>query len=165
MIEQQGRVVHLTENEAAVQVGISPGCPACSAGKGCGAGIFAQLLPRKPMLVRVPNLIGAHPGQIVALGIPENAFLRILLRLYLLPLLAALVGAAAGYEVAGLLQAGAGAADGISLFAGVISFWFVVYLSRAEKSGLPRQMKLQLLRVILEPSHGSNCQSGRAIAE
>jgi len=165
MIEQQGRVLQLTENEAAVRVGISPGCPACKAGKGCGAGIFAQLLPRKPVLVRVPNVIGAHPGQIVVLGIPENAFLRILLRLYLLPLLAALLGAASGYEVAGLLRVGAGAADGISLFAGVMSFWFVVYFGRAEKSALPRQMNLQLLRVILEPSHGSDCQSGRAIAE
>ncbi len=151
MIEQQGRVAHTNGTEAAVRIGGSSGCPACDAGKGCGAGVFAQLLGRKPVLVPVHNAIEARAGQVVTLGIPESAFLQILLRLYLLPLLSGLAGAAIGHQFANEMQTTAGMADGLTLIGGVIVFALALYLGRATKGELPRHLNIQLLRAVQMP--------------
>jgi sigma-E factor negative regulatory protein RseC len=99
MIEQQGSVVDLDGGQALIRVGPESGCPACAAGKGCGAGIFGRLLKRRPVVLRLENAIGARRGDIVRVGIPERLFLGLVTRLYLLPLLAALAGAAIGHHL------------------------------------------------------------------
>jgi len=159
MIEQQGRVVRLSGNEAAVQVGPASGCPACAAGNGCGAGIFARLLQqRKPLLLQVQNVVGALPGQTVMLGVPERAFLHLLSRLYLLPLIAGLGGAAAGRLLADMLEITAGMADAASLVGAFISFGVVLFLLRGREAEVLRQLNPQLLRTIPDRPAGADCQ-------
>jgi len=152
-------------NEAGVQIGASTGCPACDAGEGCGAGIFARLLRRKPVILQVQNTIDAHPGQAVTVGIPEELFLRILFRLYLLPLLSALAGAAAGNYLANVWQTSAGLADGITFLGAALAFGSALFLSRSGNAELPCHLEIKMFGARLEPSAHNDCQSDRAKAE
>ena len=92
MIEQQGRVVDATGARVRVRLGGTTGCTACDAGRGCGAGVFGRLLRRRPVELEFDNHVGAEPGQAVMVGLPESLFLALTLRLYLLPLLAGVLG-------------------------------------------------------------------------
>lgn len=104
MIEQAGRVIAREGAYVSVELGATTGCAACDAGRGCGAGVFGRLLNPKPSRIRLLNAIDAPVGMTVLVGIPEAAYLKLLLRLYLLPLIAGLVGAAIGLNVS--IQAG-----------------------------------------------------------
>jgi sigma-E factor negative regulatory protein RseC len=99
MIEQQGRIVRIEGHRAWVEVGPGSGCSACDAGQGCGAGLFARLLRRRPMTIELENAPDFDLGRAVILGIPELFFLRLVLRLYALPLFAGLVGAWACHQI------------------------------------------------------------------
>lgn len=108
MIEQQGRVIHAREGRATVRLGGQTGCAACDAGRGCGAGLFGRLLRRNPVDLVVDNLAGAHPGDVVTLGIPDRRFLGMTAWLFMLPLLAGLAGAVLAMTlVPATFQAGA----------------------------------------------------------
>lgn len=106
MIEQQGCVVGLEGDRALVRVGAASGCPACDAGKGCGAGVFGRLLQRKPVVLNLANRIAARDGDVVRVGIPERVFLVLVTRLYLLPVVMGLAGAAIGHHVGVISSAG-----------------------------------------------------------
>lgn len=93
MIEQRGQVTGLEGDEAWVRIGGQSGCPACDAGKGCGAGLFGKLLNRSDTRVLVSNAARAQTGDVVVLGLDERAYLALVMRLYGLPLLAGLGGA------------------------------------------------------------------------
>jgi len=144
MIEQQGRVIRLEGSEAVVRVGSSSGCWLCEQGKGCGAGIFAQLLGRKTAVVRVENRIGARPGQSVNLGIPETMFLGMVLRLYLLPLLLALAGAALGHHIASLMHLNPGMVDLAAFSGAMVSFLAAMFLFRPRDLNMTRQLNLAI---------------------
>lgn len=92
MIEQQGRVIRLTERGVRVSVGPRTGCSACDAGRGCGAGLFGKLLRRRPIELDLPLAEGLAEGQGVRIGISEAVFLRLVMQMYGWPLLAGLVG-------------------------------------------------------------------------
>ncbi len=107
-----------------VRLGASTGCSACDAGKGCGAGLFGHLLRRKPVVLDFDNAVGADAGQAVVVGLPERLFLRLVMRLYLYPLLAGLAGAVTGHGVAGALQFSGLAAD-LTVLGAALAFAFV----------------------------------------
>lgn len=104
MIEQQGRVSSLESGRASITLGAVSGCPACDAGKGCGAGVFGRLVQGKPLTLSLENQVELQPGQAVTVGIPEAVFLRLLVKLYLAPVLAGLAGAAMGHYLAFILS-------------------------------------------------------------
>lgn len=118
MLKQQGRVLEQSGGLATVVLGPVAGCPACVAGKGCGAGIFGRLLQGKPVLVRLENPVGAQPGDAVVVGIAEALFLRLVMRLYMWPLLMAIAAAALGNYLAGRMTRQPGIIDGFSLLLG-----------------------------------------------
>jgi sigma-E factor negative regulatory protein RseC len=115
LIEQQARVIRIEEDIAWVSVGGQSGCPACDAGKGCGAGVFGRLLRRKPVELPLPNEPGARAGQAVTLGIPESLYLKLVFRQYGWPLLAGLAGALASHHISKQFQAGPVLSDAITL--------------------------------------------------
>ena len=86
MIEQQARILSVEHGLAQVSVGPQSGCSACDAGQGCGAGLFGRLLRRKPISVVLPNPGGFRAGQSVVLAVSELFYLRLVARLYALPL-------------------------------------------------------------------------------
>jgi sigma-E factor negative regulatory protein RseC len=162
MIEQQGLVVAVSGDFASVQLGGTSGCPACDAGKGCGAGVFGRLLQRKPVVLKLNNRPGAQPGQSVLVGLPEALFLSLVFGFYLFPLLAGLAGAAIGHYVSVRLQVGTIAQDSMALFGGVLAGAFVLRWKsqdrRARSEKLPGKPAVQLLEIV-KPGTADQCQT------
>ena len=111
MIEQQARVIAQADGQLQVLIGGQSGCPACDAGRGCGAGLFGRLLRRRPLELSLPSREPYAVGQAVTVGLREPLFLRLIALLYLVPLLAGLAGAAAGLVIADRFEWPAGATD------------------------------------------------------
>jgi len=149
MIEQQAQVVSVTEGMAAVRLGGRSGCAACDDGRGCGAGVFGRLLRRRPVVLELENTVGAHAGEPVIVGLPEQLFLRLAARFYLWPLLFALAGAALGHFLATvLLESGAGLADALALAGGLLAAAASFLRMRAAAPEFPASSAVHLLRVV-----------------
>jgi sigma-E factor negative regulatory protein RseC len=122
VIEQQGRVVDVMPVQACIEVGPAEGCNRCASGKGCGAGIFVRLINRKPIRLTIDRIQPLQPGQVVTIGIPESLFLRWVLVLYGLPLLAAFVIAVPAQYLSERLGLSAGVTDLFVLAGSVTGF-------------------------------------------
>ena len=148
MIEQQGKVVAVANGKASVRLGGNSGCASCDAGRGCGAGVFGRLLKRKPVILELENRVNAEQGQPVMVGIPEALFLRMIARLYLYPLLAAIAGAAFGYYLSVLGESGPVSSDMITLLCGLTGGAAVILWSRNDSMEFPGSFIVHLLRII-----------------
>ena len=148
MIEQQGKVIAVDGERIRVRIGASAGCSACDAGRGCGAGLLGRLLRRKEAVLSFDNDIGAATGQAVVVGLPESVFLGLVLRLYLLPLLAALGGAVAVQILAVHLQFSESTTDLAVLSGGLFAGVIAVRLHRARRLELPGDFAVHLLRAV-----------------
>ncbi|MFE8072611.1 SoxR reducing system RseC family protein [Marinobacteraceae bacterium S3BR75-40.1] len=93
MIEEQGRVVAESGDSIWVQTVRQSTCQSCSARKGCGQKLIAEMSKGKANQVQVLNTLGARTGDEVIIGIDEAILLRASLLVYLLPLLAMIVAA------------------------------------------------------------------------
>ena len=146
MIEQQGQVIAVSGDLASVRLGGNSGCPACDAGKGCGAGIFGRMLQRKPAVLDLDNTLDVSAGQAVVVGLPESLFLRFVFHLYLTPLLAGLAGAALGHSLSIRAGAGPGVTDGWSLFGAITAALLALAWSRKRSREFPNVIAVHLLR-------------------
>lgn len=101
-----------------VQPAVS-GCGRCNEVGGCGSGLLNQALrPKRRLIYRVANRIGARVGDSVTVIVPEGAVLRAALLAYLLPVVLVIAGAAVGTtistsDIVALIGAGAGLALGL----------------------------------------------------
>lgn len=148
MIEQQGKVVAIEGSRVRVRLGGTSACSACDAGKGCGAGVFGRLLRRKPVVMGFENQLQAARGQAVMVGLPESLFMSLVLRLYLLPVLAGIVGAAIGHYTAGQLQASGAVTDLMALATGLVLAFLVASRNRRLDTEFPQLSAVHLLRII-----------------
>ena len=146
MIEQQGQVVAVSGDCASVRLGGNSGCPACDAGKGCGAGIFGRLLQRKPTVLELDNTLDARAGQIVIVGLPESLFLHLVFRLYLLPLLAGLAGAVFGHYLSIRNGADPSVTDIVSLLGAIMAAASAIVWNRKRSREFPGTIAVHLLR-------------------
>jgi positive regulator of sigma E activity len=161
MIEQQGKVVHLQGDSAGVRIGAISGCTACDAGKGCGAGVFGKLLRRKPTTLLLENDIGAKPGQLVNIGIPDRVYLRLLFALYFFPLVLGLVGAGIGHYLGVQMDVNAGLVDAMTFFVAVLFGGIALWTVRLKQITLQGRMKVRLLGVL----SGSNLDACQAVTK
>lgn len=148
MIEQQGRVVAADRGKAFVRLGGKAGCPACDAGRGCGAGVFGRMLRRRAMVMAFDNHLEARAGQAVVVGLPEAWFLSLVARFYLVPLLAALAGGVLGHHVSGQLDAGTGMADLMTLVGALLGGAAAFWRNRRRAGEFPDSIDVHLLRVL-----------------
>jgi len=148
MIEQQGMIVAVVNGKACVRLGGSSGCSSCDAGRGCGAGVFGRLLKRKPVILELENQVGAQQGQPVMVGIPEALYLRMIARLYLYPLLAAIAGAAIGYYLFVSAESDPASSDMITLLCGLAGGAAVILWNRIGSREFPASFIVHLLRII-----------------
>jgi len=153
MIAEQGRVIAVEGDEVLVQIGAASGCPACDAGKGCGAGIFGRLLRNRPVTIQVPNTIGAQVGQPVQFGIPEQRFLALVFRMYLMPLIAGLLGAAVGFALALRVGLQGLAADFSALAFAAGSAGLTLLWTRRRLGEFPLHANVHLLRATESARH------------
>jgi len=161
MISQQGRVVAIDGDDAVVHIGGVSGCPACDAGKGCGAGIFGRLLRDRKVDVRVRNRIRARNGQSVQLGIPENRFLALVFRLYVWPLLAGLLGVVIGFMVSTRSGQAGIVPDLAGLLTGIAAAALALLQSRKKLREFPCVAEVHLLDTAVTSS-GEPCVKGTA---
>lgn len=114
------------------------------------------MLRRKPIEMELPNSIGASEGQAVQLGLSESLYLKLVFRLYGWPLIAALVGGAAGFSIAGLFDAGTGLKDIATLFAAILlAAMVLIFRNRTSRKDVSTS-DIQLLN---KPVTGKTCDS------
>lgn len=159
MIEQQGRVIALDGGMATIEVGPVSGCPACDSGVGCGAGIFAQLLRRRKTELIVKNDIHSRHGEVVIVGIPEQLFMSLLIRLYLIPLFSGLAGAVFGYFCAMSLELEPIYTDLLTLIGAIVFFSTCLWFSRKFQQARSSLAALELLRPANAKDTGLSCTS------
>ncbi len=135
MIEQNVQVVRCQDERLWVRIGSQSGCTACDNGKGCGAGLFANLLRRKPVVIELArNNLSVEPGQMVTLAFPEQVYLKLVFGFYGWPLLAAFAGAFAGYGLSTWLQFGPGRTDLGTLLGGLLASGLLVRMMKHRKT-------------------------------
>jgi len=124
MIEQNVQVLQCTDEQLKVRIGAQTGCTACDNGMGCGAGLFAKLIQRKPVILELArNDIEVEAGQMLTLAFPEQLYLKLVIASYGWPLLAAIAGAFAGYSAAAWMQFSPVITDAVTLAGGVLFAW------------------------------------------
>jgi sigma-E factor negative regulatory protein RseC len=131
MIEQNVQIIRCQDERMWVRLGSQSGCRACDNGQGCGAGLFARLLHRKPVEIELKrNELKVEPGQMLKLALPEKLYIRLVAASYGWPLLAALVGASAAYSFSANSQMDPMMIDLATLSVGLLSGILTIRLCR-----------------------------------
>lgn len=131
MIEQNVQVLRCQGERIWIRMGSKSGCTACDNGQGCGAGLFAKLLQRKPVEIELArNGLSIEAGQMLTLAFPEQVYVKLVLASYGWPLLAALSGAFSGYGLSVWLQFGPAMIDICTLGGALLAGGFVMRLLR-----------------------------------
>ena len=132
MIEQNVQVLRCDRESLWVRMGTQSGCTACDNGKGCGAGLFAKLIQRKPVILKLArNEMGVEAGQMLTLAFPEQVYMKLVLASYGWPLMAAIAGALAGHGLAAWAGLQVAAIDAATLTGGVLAGWLCLRLFRS----------------------------------
>lgn len=127
MIEQSVQVLRCDNESMWVRMGTRSGCAACDNGKGCGAGLFAKLMRRKPVVLKLAQTdVEVEAGQMLVLAFPEQVYLKMVFASYGWPLLAALAGAFAGNSLGKWLHFTPVLIDATTLVAGILAAWLVL---------------------------------------
>jgi sigma-E factor negative regulatory protein RseC len=149
MIEQNVQVIRCEGEKIWLRLGSQSGCSVCDKGNGCGAGVFAKLLQRKPVVLELPGRnIDAKPGQMVTLAFPEQVYLKMVFAYYGYPLIAALVGALIGYSIGSELGLSAVMIDAATLASGVLAAFLMMRGLKKQKATevLLNAMKMAVYR-------------------
>lgn len=87
MIEEQGRVVAVEDEQIWVETIQQSACGSCTAKSTCGQGLIAKYTSGKRNHIRVVSDKSVSVGDHVVLGIPENTLVKSAFLAYGLPLL------------------------------------------------------------------------------
>lgn len=97
MIEEQAKVVAIEPGRVWVETIRSSACQSCAARAGCGQSLMGKVISNDSQAQKnylsIPTERILQAGQQVLIGIPERAFLAGSFWLYLVPLLALMLGA------------------------------------------------------------------------
>lgn len=91
MIEEQAQVIEIKGGVLLLQAQTQSACGSCSANKGCGTSLLSKVVGRKFTHFQADNNINANVGDIVVVGLSEDALLKGSLVMYAIPILAMLV--------------------------------------------------------------------------
>ncbi|EHH3079832.1 SoxR reducing system RseC family protein [Vibrio vulnificus] len=154
MMTALATVIQVTPNDHGFEVALSceqqTSCSSCSSQKSCGTGVVSKAFGNKSLLWHLETQRRLHVGQVVEIGIPEQSLLQSAMLVYLLPIVAMLLGALFGHLVLSpWLEMGEGAVVLTSLL-----FAFIGILL-AKKLAQPLEQKsaaqVELMRVFGEP--------------
>ncbi|EHZ2549809.1 SoxR reducing system RseC family protein [Vibrio vulnificus] len=154
MMTALATVTQVTPNDHGFEVALSceqqTSCSSCSSQKSCGTGVVSKAFGNKSLLWHLETQRRLHVGQVVEIGIPEQSLLQSAMLVYLLPIVAMLLGALFGHLVLSpWLEMGEGAVVLTSML-----FTFIGILL-AKKLAQPLEQKsaaqVELMRVFGEP--------------
>ena len=141
MKQEQGMVIQAADGLARIKVGRHAECVSCGA---CASS--------RHVIVEVVNTLGACPGQRVVFVMPEQQVMTGAFVVFALPLLAAVIGILAGWEMAlwltvdGVVSSSYGAAAG-----GVFFFLLsLVFVKSFDRRVARRQKEKPVITEILE---------------
>lgn len=86
MIEEQAQVVEIKNGRLVLQAQTQSSCGSCEASKGCGTSLLAKVVGRKFTRFQTDNNIDAKVGDIVVVGIAEDALLKGSMMMYISPI-------------------------------------------------------------------------------
>lgn len=138
-----GVVTRLEGDFAWVEVVSGSSCGSCKSQGGCGSGLLG--LSARPRQYRLPNGVGARPGDAVIITIPDGGVVKAAVLSYLLPLSLGIAGAAAGMHLWG--------ADGqalVGLGLGLAAGLLLLKFAARQREPWPR-MSLQSQVIRLQP--------------
>lgn len=151
MIEQNVQIIRCENQTVWVRVGSQTGCSACDNGQGCGAGVFAKLLQRKPVVLELPcQSEDLKAGQMATLSFPEQLYLKLVLANYGWPLLAALAGGWTGFVLMNKFVPDGWLLDAVTLFSGLLVAGLTMRLIR--KRGATEQVLNEMKMAVCTPS-------------
>lgn len=113
MIVERGEVIDSRDGIAVVLVNRSSACEGCGAKGAChtfGGGRDAK--------ISVDNEVGAKAGDVVEIGIEEASLVKASFVVYILPIIALLLGAVAGQSLSGYIGISEG---GAAAFGGLLA--------------------------------------------
>ncbi|HAS6233775.1 TPA: SoxR reducing system RseC family protein [Vibrio vulnificus] len=154
MMTALATVTQVTPNDHGFEVALSceqqTSCSSCSSQKSCGTGVVSKAFGNKSLLWHLETQRRLHVGQVVEIGIPEQSLLQSAMLVYLLPIVAMLLGALFGHLVLSpWLEMGEGAVVLTSML-----FAFIGILL-AKKLAQPLEQKsaaqVELMRVFGKP--------------
>lgn len=90
MIEEQAQVVEIKGSSLLLQAQTQSTCGNCAASKGCGTSLLSKVVGRKFTYFQAENNINANVGDMVIVGIPEDALLKGSVMMYLVPVVSML---------------------------------------------------------------------------
>lgn len=96
MMTALATVTQVTPNDHGFEVALSceqqTSCSSCSSQKSCGTGVVSKAFGNKSLLWHLETQRRLHVGQVVEIGIPEQSLLQSAMLVYLLPIVAMLLG-------------------------------------------------------------------------
>lgn len=141
MIEETAKVVDLDGEYAWVETQRKSACASCAVNKGCGTATIAKVVGQKRTRVRTINQLGAKSGDVVVIGIQEQALVRGSIAVYVIPLLLLLAGGLIG----DWLGKGSGS-EGYTILLGLaglgLGFVWLSYFSRRVSSSASYQPEI-----------------------
>jgi len=93
MVEEQAVVVGVDNEVAMLEVIRRAPCSLCGQTRGCGISLWGKLFRHRPHIFRAANQVKARVGDLVIVGIEEQALLQGSLLAYGVPLVALMAGA------------------------------------------------------------------------
>lgn len=91
MIEEQIEVIEVIGNQLILQARTKSACGGCAVNKGCGTSLLSKVVGKKFTRFKVDNTVNADVGDMVVVGISEDALLKGSLMAYILPIVFMLV--------------------------------------------------------------------------
>jgi sigma-E factor negative regulatory protein RseC len=97
LIKEQGIIQEIKRHKAIVRIQQTSACAHCQSRASCD-------VSKRDMLIEVSNDLLAKEGDWVEISVPEGTVLKLSLFIYIMPIMALLLGAFLGAAVAPLLQ-------------------------------------------------------------
>lgn len=163
MIEEHAIVVGVESDMATLEVVRRTACGLCGQTRGCGMSIWGRLLGHGPRVFRAVNQLDAKVGDIVVVGIEENAVLSNSTMIYGIPLAAMLAGAL----LSGVMPSGSvGQRDAFALVGAVLGLVIgVAWVKAFMAGGTSRSLDARYQPVILRSGDSGvsivKCERGK----
>jgi len=150
MITEKGVVDRIVREKALVRVRQSSSCATCEARSAC------RVENDKEMVVEVRNVLNARAGDYVEISMPARSLLKMGVLVYLFPVIALVIGAAAGNALAGNfgMEANLASILGAALALGT-SFGFLKLIDRSARG--KREYQPQMTRLLVSAGTHAPC--------
>ena len=127
MIEEQAKVIAIDNDQVLLEAQSQSSCNACAARQGCGTSVLSKWVGRKFTRFKAPNTVNARVGEVVVVGLAEDALLKGSLLVYLLPLIGMIIFALVADS---LIAAETASRDLLVVLAAVLGFFVASFVSR-----------------------------------